>query len=60
MHHIDLLGEDLFCDKEQIQLHVLSSGVKNRVMSHGDSAGIITKNHRSGVRKQEDPTPCAL
>ena len=49
-HHIDLLGEDLFSDKEQIQLHVLSSGVKNRIMSQGDSTGIVTKNDRNGVR----------
>ena len=39
-----------FLWQEQIQLHVLSFGVKNRIMSQGDSTGIVTKNDRSGVR----------
>ena len=49
MNNINLFGDDLLPNKEQIKLHMFSSRMKNRVVSKRDSAGIITENERSGM-----------
>ena len=41
MKNINLFGDDLLPNKEQIKLHMFISRMKNRVVSKRDSAGII-------------------
>jgi len=44
MTHLKLLVLNLFSDKEEIQFHMLSTGVHNRIVSKSNSAQIVTED----------------
>jgi len=45
-----LLGQNLFSDKEDINLHMFGATVENRIVRNGDSTLIITEKMRRRER----------
>jgi len=48
MNHLQLLVQNLFSYKEEIQFHMFCAGMKHRIMSKRNCTHVITVNKRTG------------